>query len=635
MSSLENLLKEGNSIPDILDLIDIIYYTGKPQKYKGIIYNVKDLPADDLYDSYREKYTPDVKPGFHMLGSVPSEAKIKHEYIMGTLKKIKSVDNDLGEVLLTEKLDGMSLKTVFVDGKLESASTRHAKTLGINCTDKASRFITRPDPEIAKGKLIVHGEILFIGDDYKKLGMANRRAAVSGIMGRKDYLATNDLKYLEFMAYEIPYWSEGVSEFENKRLEMLEKMGFRIPRHKIMTNPTTEDLSNLIDEWQNASKSEYDIDGIVIAPIEHTFENLEEPKDKIAFKKQSPGQWTIVEEINPRATRTGLVIPHIIVNPVYVLNTKITAISGSNYEKLLSEKINVGSNVYVIKSNQTIPFIQEVKNNNDYIDLVPPTKCPSCTSELVEEGKFIKCINRDCPEKLLQIPVHFFETIGLENFKKQMFNSLDVNTIEEIYSFPIEKLEQIPGFGKKRAKEFYVNVRSILINLKEEKLLAGLGIPLINIKTATLILKELSLEKLFGIDFTNGKLKEKWIFPEKKLKAIVGIGPKKVEHIKNFQERARDLIIFLIGEGMTITKATTMIKTNITGKIFVLTGTGLKSRSEYTNLINSAGGETRTSVTGKTNYVVSDGKIINNKITQARQLNIPIITYENLEKFLI
>ena len=650
MSRLETLLSKTDKIPELLDVIDVIYYTGKPQVFDGVEYTFEDLPGDEKYDMYREKYTPDIRPGTNLTGSVPPEERIDHKYVMGSLPKVKDIVYDKldkifekyhnEDMIVMEKIDGASTQATFIDGRLKSATTRFEREVGRNITDQAARYITRPDPTVSSGELIINGESIWPGDGYVRAGNANRRAATSGLLNRKDFSA---LDKLQFIAYEIPNDDER-SLLE--KLEFLSKAGFKIPRYEVVPfeKMTKRYLLDIYGKWKGENSQDkkygYDIDGLVIAPASYLFENVEVPKLKIAFKIQGVGEWTTVKAINVRAERTGLVIPHILVETVLVDQTEISAVSGATFNKLSEKDIRVGSRVYVIRANDVTPYILEVDNSelDESTKFAVPTHCPSCNTPLEQTGLQLKCPNVSCPEKLTRTYILFFKIMGLETFGPTLLEPLNLTGFEDAYDLSVQQLEKMPKWGHIRAERFYNNIRKIIEEVNEATLLAAMGIPGIQLKIAKNILANMSIEHLFGIDITTGKRIEGWLFPTDELMQISGLGKKTVEKLTNYAMRGQEILQFLVQRGSSITKTakpTAIVDENFNSRRFVLTGKGTYSRNEYKEKIQAKGGSVTGTISGQTDFLVTDGATKSGaKIDAAKEKGVPIMLYKKLDEWL-
>jgi len=643
-----DIVANKNEIVSLLNLADSIYYTGKSHVYNAIEYSVEDLPADETYDAFRARHTPDVVAGANLSPDMsPETEKVKHRFAMGKMRKYRPEDYKTlknlypnGDVLIMEKLDGISIRTTFNDAVLQSAVTRHNSDLGRVITAKASKFIKRPDLAISKGEIVIGGEAVYIGDGYKALGMSKRRSAAAGLIGRD---SNQDYTNLEYIAFEIIQRAQpGASDHEAapsildqvQNLELLKAMGYRIPKYEVVqaADLTLPMLQDILKRWQRESANLYDIDGLVLVPRMYEFENSDLPVTKVSFKMQLAGEWTVVEEINARCTRTGLIIPHVTVRKVLIDGDEITHIAGANYDILREKEIVVGSNVYVIKSNSVIPFISQVDNSDLDGDpvIAIPTACPIDKTVLEPKGRMLYCPNPSCPAKSSGSVTHFFTHIGLDGFGKVLIGSLNLDSIEDAYALSIHQLEQIDGFGTGRATAFYEGIRKALINLEDSTLLTAFGINLISDKTSKLLMNKLNLNTLFMRKY----------FPYVEVSEIDGIGTVKADKLESFAPRAKTLITFLTSQGMKLVSRKKKIKLNteVADKIFVFSGPGPskgQSKAFYGERLEEAGAVVKSSVSGKTHYLVSnqEGKPTE-KVETAKKLKVPIISYEELHRML-
>jgi DNA ligase (NAD+) len=240
---------------------------------------------------------------------------------------------------------------------------------------------------------------------------------------------------------------------------------------------------------------------------------------KVAYKVQSEGDWTTVVSIEPRATRTGFVIPQVTVEPVHVGGVVITSVAGSNYTILNEKGIRKGSHVLVVKSKEVIPFIQEVDNEGvDTLTVPVPTECPSCGSTLTCGDRTLNCVNPECPAKLQGQVEHFLTTIGVKNHGKNRVAKLGVETIYDLYNLSIADILSIEGFKMTLAQSFYNQIRNCINPIEEWVLLEAICPRHIGEKTAKLITETIPIAELFNTDSD----------PRPRLRTIKGIGPERM-----------------------------------------------------------------------------------------------------------
>jgi DNA ligase (NAD+) len=643
-------------VVSLLTLCDDIYYSGKAHKYRGNTYSLTDIPSDDVYRAYRKEFTPDVDTAALFVRgkmNVRKDEIIPHDYPMGSLTKFDSsniaklqtiftrMGNEPDVIAVTLKLDGVSLQSHFIEGRLIKAVTRYDHKSGRSVMDVAERFVTRPDPSFV-GKLVINGEVVLRGDVYKQLGFAHPRNGVSGILSRKSISDAHFLDYIifDFTAYEptegdvLRGWPANKPKLASDQFELLKKLGYEpAPIKLVGRDSLSEEKLNLILNEMRAATN-IPSDGLVVCPNAWATESTDPPKMKVAYKGPSAGDWTVVVGIDPRATRTGNVIPQVTVEPVHVGGVVITSIAGANYFILQEKKICIGSRVLVVKSKEVIPFIETVDNEQVEIVCHPaPTTCPACNTAVVAKERMLTCPNPSCPAKAVGQVSCFLDTIGLKGVGKKRLDSLKVDSIHDLYSMSVFDMMQTPGIGPKIAQSIYDQLRSCINPIGEATLLAAIGPPLIREKTAELVVGSIHIEELFG----------ETPVPIARLQGIKGIGPERAGQLLNFHQEGRTLIQLLLKHGLTITLAARAAassssapsSTGATVEVVCLTGKGSRTRSDYEHEITKKGWINVAAVSGKVTLVVTDDLAgTTSKLEKARSLNKKIVTYEEFEQML-
>lgn len=649
---------DKNEVITLLTLCDDIYYTGKSHAYKGIAFAINDLPPDDVYRAYRKEYTPEVDTATLFVRgkiNVRGDELIPHDYPMGSLAKfdasnlakLQSIFTRMGSepniIAITLKLDGVSLQCHFIEGKLIKAVERYDHKLGRSVIEVAERFVKRPDPSF-KGKLVVGGEVVLRGDTYKKLGFAHPRNGTSGILNRK---SISDAHFLDLIAFDLAAyepskedisrgWPDAKPKLVSEQFKLLEKLGYAAAPIKLVGRDflNEQSLNGLLAEMR--AVTDIPSDGLVICPDAWAPESTDPPKMKIAYKGPSSGDWTTVTSIEPRATRTGNVIPQVTVEPVHVGGAVITNIAGANYFILREKKICVGSRVLVVKSKEIIPFIETV--DNEQTDLVcppAPEVCPSCEEPIVAKERMLTCPNPNCPAKVVGQVACFLENIGVKGVGKKRLDSLEVESIYELYDMTITDMMKIDGIGPKTAQSIHDQLRSCINPIGEVALLAAIGPPLIREKTAELVVGHVHIEELFGnLPVT-----------EERLRSIKGIGPEKAKQLINFHREGAGLLQMLKKHGLTIARAPDAAALSTSAPaagasdtpayVVCLTGKGSRTRSEYEQAAARKGWSCAAAVTSKVTLVVTDnvdGDTV--KLKKAKTLGKRVVTYAEFEKIL-
>lgn len=667
MHILEKLLSEANEsnnielVKELLYLCDKIYYIGRDVYYEGVAYGLNDLPPDSFFDMMWKKYMKDARPGAELTEDLLNEvdAKVKNsEYIMYTLEKFRRDDFTKGlklfkkydKLFISAKMDGLSLQCKFIDGKLVQALTRYQKDIGIDCTRKALRFITYPDIKKCPKELVVSGEVLIKGDGYKQIKnekgdfYKTRRATASGIMNRKYKYDGDDeiLKNLYFVAFDCPYAEGHKFDTEEDKFNFLKSLSFEVPSHEIITkdNFNPDYLEQKLLDYKKMYKKIFDVDGIVICPLKYEWENIETPVEKISFKlKFDEIANTEVIQIEWRVKRTGNIVPVIKIKPVTILNTNVKSITGANASIIEDNQIMVGSIVGVIKSQEIIPHIETVDNSKLPKDqkATIPDKCPLCESNTSwkqtekGEGRMLICPNNLCPSRYQNVP-NFFKILGLTGYSEKSFENMEITSIEEAYELEINDIANMEGFALKSATDFYNQIREIIKNVNQSTYLAACSIDGIKEKVSDSIIQVVNIDKLFCLNSEIPKTYDEWLA---NIPTIPGVKTK-FRKIYDNLKWLKYITLYLFSIGMTFKEnKPTQEKDQISGKKFVLTGKGNKTRDEYVDLIEGFGGKVVGTISGKTDYLVTnDPHGAGNKNRDAKEYGVSIITYDILDKWL-
>ena len=341
---------------------DLAYYEGS-----------EPLLSDSEYDSFRtsieskfpeNEYFQGVGADIKFISS--KNKKIKHKYILGSLKKFKEENvskwlekNSNKLVVITPKYDGLSVYCEIENEKLVLASTRGNGTEGFDITEKVKHFINLIPKDNITAKL--RGEIILPGNFYEKLGMANRRNAASGIIGRDEI--TEDIKYLDIAFYELIDCSENFNS-EYDKMCYIQK---HFPRKTFPLSILNADqihadyLIKTLEVWRKKLKDYCDIDGLVITLNDSERENVYYPENKIAFKHGDEEALAIVSNIKWETSRLGRVVPVVeFKDPVYLSGANVSQATAYNAKYILDNKIEPGTKVSIVRSGGTIPKITKV-----------------------------------------------------------------------------------------------------------------------------------------------------------------------------------------------------------------------------------------------------------------------------------
>ena len=342
----------------------LVYYNDMYRKGTPVV-------SDQVFDALLEEFekTASVEDYKRVRESMFSaKGKIRHQYIIGSLRKTKAeddsstkwLDKENGEsYFIVEKIDGMSIVLHFVNGNFVKAVSRGDGEYGEDYTDKV-RHIVKDLTEDFTGQ--IRAELLLPKSGLKQINdngytYKNPRNAVVGIVGT-DTPNLSLLKKCNIIAYQIM----GSSLDKVGQYAKLERLGFDLPRSKMMTrtfgNMSPNGLKSIYENWQ--ALSDYEIDGLVIHNLDEKDENQKLPVHTIAFKVNTTTGISKIIDIEWNMSRNKLFKPTIIIEPIELGGTTIRRVTGNNYQWIIDRKIEIGKRVLICKAGEIIPKIIDV-----------------------------------------------------------------------------------------------------------------------------------------------------------------------------------------------------------------------------------------------------------------------------------
>ncbi len=560
-------------------------------------------------------------------------------WLNDTLEKEKNVD-----FTLEYKFDGLTIVCTYKDGYLKSCATRGNGIVGEDVTLQVKTIKSVPLSIDFKGELIVQGEGMITLSNLKKFNqkypndaLKNARNAVSGAIRNLDPKETAK-RNLDWFCYNVLY-AEGKSfSTQIEMFDFLNKNGFLISPYKHFKNPN--DILKEIDKVDK-EKSNLDIliDGMVVKINQLNLRDefgytSKFPKWAMAYKFEAQELSTILKDVIWQVGRTGKITPIAIIDPVNLSGATIYRATLNNYMDILRKNISIGSRVFVRRSNEVIPEIMGLAEQLEGSKpIIKPKVCPSCKTPLVQIGALDFCPNSDsCPEQIIDRITHFAtrNAMDIEGFRdstaKLLYDTKLVKDVADLYSLKEDDLLKLPLFKEKKAR----NLLDAIEKSKDVELsnfIYSLSILNVGIKTAK------DLAKYFRTldDLKNAT--------EEDLAKIRDIGDVVAHSICEYfsNEKNLSLIDRLLKAGVKIKNSSQAGNNSgiFEGKTFVLTGT-LESytRAEATALIEKNGGQTSSSVSKNTDYVLA-GKEAGSKLSKAQSLGIKVIdeqTFKNLLK---
>lgn len=616
---------------------------------------------DRLYDELKEledelgitlSNSPTVNVGYEVVSELPKE---RHESPMLSLDKTKEVEelkNFVGDqkVLMSWKMDGLTVVLTYRDGKLYKAVTRGNGEVGEVITNNAKVFKNVPVQIAYQGELILRGEAVIGYKDFEKINQEiedvdarykNPRNLCSGSVRQLNNQITAKRNVM-FYAFTLVQ-AEGV-DFQNSRacqMEWLKSQGFTTVEYYMVTRDTVED--EVAKFSSKISENDFPSDGLVLTYDDIAYgrslgRTAKFPRDSFAFKWQDEIRETVLREIEWSPSRTGLINPVAIFDPVELEGTTVSRASVHNISIMEELELGIGDRIEVYKANMIIPQIAENLTRSGVKDI--PCKCPVCQGETkirqVGNAKALYCMNPECQAKHVKSFALFvsrdaLNIEGLSEATLEKFISRGyIHTFADIFHLDQykEKIQKMEGFGEKSYKKLTESIEKARTTTLP-RVIYSLGIAGIGLANAKVICRELKYDVESLLKVSEEELNEIQGVGEVLAKAFVGYFAD-AKHVENFRRLLNEL---------TIPEETVTKQQIFEGVNFVITGSvkHFANRGEVKELIESLGGKVTGSVTSKTNYLINndvtnDVTSTSSKNKKANELGIPIISEETFLK---
>ena len=614
---------------------------------------MSNFEYDKLYDELLALETelgivmansPTVNVGYEVLSELPKE---RHEKPMLSLDKTKEISR-LKEFLGTQraflswKLDGLTIVLTYRNGRLEKAVTRGNGEIGEVITNNAKTFKNLPLQISYKGELILRGEAVIGYSDFEKINeeiedvdakYKNPRNLCSGSVRQLNNEITAK-RNVQFFAFSLVK-AEGV-DFENSRISQmnwLRTQGFEVVEGYGVTAETIE--KKVAYFAKQISKNDFPSDGLVLVYDDIAYgqslgRTSKFPRDSFAFKWADEIRETTLLEIEWSPSRTGLINPVAIFEPVELEGTTVSRASVHNISIMEELELGIGDKIEVYKANMIIPQIASNLTRSGVKDI--PTECPVCHGKTeirqVSDAKALYCTNEECGAKHLKSFALFVsrDALNIDGLSEATLEKFIAKGFINVYSdiFHLERYEaeikSMEGFGEKS----YINLQKSVEKARTTtlpRLIYGLGIANIGLANAKVICKEFhyDVEKMMHLT-------------EEELNGISGIGPVIARAYAEYfaKEKYVEELKKLLEE-LTIPEEVNTEEQIFENMTFVITGSveHFTNRNEVKEVIESKGGKVTGSVTAKTNYLINnDVNSTSSKNKKAKELGIPIITEE-------
>lgn len=648
---LRRELEHHNKLYYVLDAPVISDY-----EYDMLMQRLKALEAE-----HPELVTPD-SPTQRVGGAALSQFEpVRHQVRLESLTDVFSYDELLsfGErmdaliarphgYVVEPKIDGLSMSLEYENGIFVRGATRGDGITGENVTENLRTVRSLPlRIENAPERLIVRGEVYMSKAVFQELNeqreingealLANPRNAAAGSMRQLDPRVAASRK-LDIICFNMQYSSDFKYETHAETLDAMRAMGFPVVPYK-----EYGDIGSCLERigWLGENRGElpYDMDGAVIkinslSQRESLGSTAKAPRWAVAFKYPPEKKESRVVDIVIQVGRTGVLTPKVIVEPVRLAGTTVSAATLHNQDNIDRLDLRIGDTVLLQKAGEIIPEVLSVnkdKRPGNTLPFVMPAICPECGSPVVrdEDGAALRCTSPECPAQRLRNIAHFAsrEAMDIEGLGisvcESLINSGLVKTAADLYSLDKEKVAALERMGNKSAENLIAAIdRSREAGLA--RLLCAFGIRQVGQKAA----------KVLAAYFPNlDRLMEANTEELTKIPDIGGITAGFIaEWFKNPQ--SMHLIKRLREAGVSFESREEKRDSRFAGMTFVLTGALQKyTRDEATALIESCGGKTSSSVSKKTSFVLA-GENAGSKLTKAENLGVKVISEEEFADLL-
>ncbi len=590
--------------------------------------------------------SPTQSVGYESVDELPKE---RHASPMLSLDKTKDREAlrdwlNGQEALLSWKLDGLTIVLTYEDGKLSKAVTRGNGEIGEVITANARTFINLPGTIPFKGTLILRGEAVIGYKDFEKINASipeadskykNPRNLCSGSVRQLNSEITAS-RHVQFFAFSLVS-ADGV-DFDNKRekqFEFLKEMGFAtVEYHKVTPETILERIQYYADKIE---ENDIPSDGLVLTLNDLAYSaslgrTAKFPRDSIAFKWADEVKETKLLEIEWSPSRTGLINPVAIFEPVELEGTTVSRASVHNLSIIESLRLGIGDTITVYKANMIIPQILDNLTGSGRLEI--PSECPVCgspTSVANDNGtKTLICTNKDCSAKKIKSFTLFVsrDAMQIDGMSEATLEKLIargmIHEYADIYRLDRYKEEicALEGFGEKSFENMQDSIEKSR-NTNLVRVIYSLGIPNVGLSNAKVLCRffDHDLERIrkAGAD---------------ELSAIEGVGDVIAKSITDFfNDENNCRIVDDLIECLNIEKPEAGENAEkLSGKTFVITGSlnNYSSRNELKDIIEQMGGKVAGSVSNNTTCLINNDVTSNSsKNKKAKELGVEIISEDD------
>ena len=636
--------KRLQELTELLNKASRAYY----QEAREIMSNYE---YDQLYDELVElenelgivlASSPTVTVGYEVLSELPKETHPSPMLSLDKTKEVSRLKEFVGnhDTLISWKLDGLTIVLTYQDGKLFKAVTRGNGEVGEVITNNAKAFKNLPLQIAYKGELVLRGEAVIGYQDFEEINAAiedpnekykNPRNLCSGSVRQLNNEITAK-RNVNFFAFNLVKADDvDIANSRKRQLEWLAEQGFAVVEHYVVTEDTLEERVQFFAD--KIATNEFPSDGLVLAYDDIAYgtslgRTAKFPRDSFAFKWADEIRATHLLEIEWSPSRTGLINPVAIFEPVELEGTTVSRASVHNLSIMEDLELGIGDEIEVYKANMIIPQIARNLTKSGKIEI--PEQCPVCGGKTevrqMNETKSLFCTNEACQAKRVKsfalfvsrdaLNIEGLSEATLEKFIAKGF----IHQYADMFHFDRYKDEiiEMEGFGKKSYDKLIQSTEKAR-ETTLPKVIYGLGISGIGLANAKVICKEFQhdIEKIRHAS-------------AEELSQISGVGPVMAKAFSEyFQSEKRQEELSLLLAELHIPEEKEAGEQKLAGLNFVITGSVVHfaNRNEVKARIEELGGKVTGTVTGKTNYLINnDVNSTSSKNKKARELGVQIIS---------
>lgn len=608
---------------------------------RNAYYNGVPSVEDAVYDAWLDELS-ELKSDSHAVTAIGAPVaptawpKVSHSIPMGSLDKVQNLDEMTAwiqrttrskgkaffeELLVTEKLDGISVSLRYEDGVFVQALTRGDGQEGEDITPNVARMKGVLKELPTKVSVICRGEIVLLKEDHKThfAGTSNPRNTASGTSKRLDGRGCEHLTVLVYQALEGPEFQK-----EDEQFKWIGEMGFQVPRWYLsamkLGAKTPHDL--WVDYHQTLREQlPYEIDGLVVRLNDLAYQwslgdKNSRPLGAVAFKFAPIARETVATGRVDQVGGTGRITPVAVFKPIRILGAEITRASLYNQKYIEQIGFNVGARILVSRANDVIPRVVSVTGPVGSVSL-PPATCPECGAETLRDGEYIVCPNTGlCPAQTEGRIKQWIRELGVMEWGPTLIQKVVseklVSSVPDLYRLKVEQLADLERMGETSAKNAIDQLWKVT-PLPLEQLLGALSIPLCATSTMQTVVDA-------GYD-TFEKVRSA---TKDQLQNIPGMGPKRAEALAAWLVRHGALVDELASVGVKLKERA---KGALTGKSVCFTGKSNLKRGELERFVTDAGGTIKKSVgKGLTYLVMADPDSGSTKAVAAKKNGVECIT---------